>query len=91
MVIINLTVIIHFFNHVAVSDLSSPLAEVLVLIQQGSHTPDSCVPLKYPQLYGMAPSPGGFQQKSHFGFTAFLSAFDQGCSMLLNNIFLIHK
>lgn len=37
------------------SDLICRLTEVSVLIHKGSHTPDSCVPLKYLQLYGMIP------------------------------------
>lgn len=51
-----------FSNNMTVPDLNCPLAEVPVLIQKGSHSPDSCVPLKYPQLHGMTPSQDASKQ-----------------------------
>lgn len=62
-----------------VSDLNYPLAEVAVLIQKGSHTPDSCVPLKYQQLCGMIPYQDASKQ-GKLDLPAFLPAFDQSCS-----------
>lgn len=73
-----------------VSDLNYPLAEVAVLIQKGSHTPDSCVPLKHQQLCGMIPYQDASKQ-GKLDLPAFLPAFDQSCSVLLNKMFLIHK
>jgi len=40
---------------VTISELNCPLTEVSVLTRKGSHTPDSCVPPKYLQLYEMNP------------------------------------
>lgn len=63
------------------SDLICRPTEVSVLIHKGSHTPDSCVPLKYLQLYGMIPCQDAGKQGT-WDLPAFLSTFDQGCSML---------
>lgn len=70
-----------------VSDLNSPLAEVLMLIQKGSHTPNS-----YNNTYSSMGwlHPRMPANKASWIYLHFLSAFGQGCSMLLNNKFLIH-
>ena len=64
-----------------ISDLNCPLTEVSVLIHKGSHTPDSCVPLEYLHLYGLIPYQDASKQGNSY-LPAFLSSFDQGCSVL---------